>query len=61
MTKAPALLANGVQLKDYQLLGVSWLNLLKRKGLSCILADEMGEWELWVKTKRGVIEAFGCL
>jgi SWI/SNF-related matrix-associated actin-dependent regulator of chromatin subfamily A containing DEAD/H box 1 len=38
----PSLIANGVMLKDYQLLGVNWLNLLKRKGLSCILADEMG-------------------
>jgi SWI/SNF-related matrix-associated actin-dependent regulator 1 of chromatin subfamily A len=42
LTKAPSLLAEGVQLKDYQLLGVSWLNLLKKKELSCILADEMG-------------------
>ncbi|EDQ99523.1 SNF2 family DNA-dependent ATPase [Laccaria bicolor S238N-H82] len=29
-------------LKEYQLLGVNWLNLLYRRKLSCILADEMG-------------------
>lgn len=39
----PALLREGTKLKDYQLLGISWLNLLYRRGLSCILADEMGE------------------
>jgi SWI/SNF-related matrix-associated actin-dependent regulator 1 of chromatin subfamily A len=38
----PSLLANNVQLKDYQLLGVNWLHLLYRRSLSCILADEMG-------------------
>ena len=43
LTKSPSLLAEGVQLKDYQLMGGCWLNLLKRKNLSCILADEMGK------------------
>lgn len=38
----PTLLREGTVLKDYQLLGVSWLNLLYRRNLSCILADEMG-------------------
>ncbi|CUA66580.1 hypothetical protein RSOLAG22IIIB_00020 [Rhizoctonia solani] len=38
----PFLLAPGVVLKDYQLFGISWLNLLYKKQLSCILADEMG-------------------
>ncbi|EMD37375.1 hypothetical protein CERSUDRAFT_73280 [Gelatoporia subvermispora B] len=38
----PSLLSSTVQLKEYQLLGVNWLNLLYRKRLSCILADEMG-------------------
>ncbi len=33
-----------VKLKDYQVLGINWLNLLHRKKLSCILADEMGKW-----------------
>lgn len=40
----PALLDKNVQLKEYQLLGINWLNLLYRKELSCILADEMGMW-----------------
>ena len=43
IAKPPSLLADGVQLKDYQLIGVSWLHLLHSKGLSCILADEMGK------------------
>ena len=38
----PSLLADSVTLKEYQLLGVNWLNLLYGKKLSCILADEMG-------------------
>ena len=39
----PALLSEGTVLKDYQLLGVNWLNLLYSKQIGCILADEMGE------------------
>lgn len=42
MSTQPALLAEGVVLKDYQLLGINWLSLLHQKNLSCILADEMG-------------------
>ncbi|KAF8893799.1 SNF2 family N-terminal domain-containing protein [Infundibulicybe gibba] len=42
LTAQPSLLANTVQLKEYQLLGVNWLNLLYCRRLSCILADEMG-------------------
>ncbi|KAH7927144.1 hypothetical protein BV22DRAFT_1193850 [Leucogyrophana mollusca] len=42
LSTQPALLPDGVTLKDYQLLGVNWLYLLYRKQLSCILADEMG-------------------
>lgn len=38
----PALLSSTVQLKDYQMIGINWLNLLYLKRLSCILADEMG-------------------
>lgn len=38
----PSLLAESVTLKEYQLLGVNWLNLLHGRKLSCILADEMG-------------------
>lgn len=39
----PSLISPNVQLKEYQLLGVNWLNLLYRSNLSCILADEMGK------------------
>ncbi|PPQ63979.1 hypothetical protein CVT24_009408, partial [Panaeolus cyanescens] len=42
LTSQPKLLSDTVSLKEYQLLGVNWLNLLYRKKLSCILADEMG-------------------
>jgi SWI/SNF-related matrix-associated actin-dependent regulator 1 of chromatin subfamily A len=38
----PKNMKEGVQLKDYQLAGLNWLNLLYEKNLSCILADEMG-------------------
>ena len=38
----PTSLPEDVALKDYQLIGVSWLHLLYKEGLSCILADEMG-------------------
>jgi len=38
----PSLLSDSVTLKEYQLLGVNWLNLLYNRKLSCILADEMG-------------------
>ncbi|PPQ67269.1 hypothetical protein CVT25_005853 [Psilocybe cyanescens] len=41
LTSQPKLLAQSVVLKEYQLLGVNWLNLLYRSSLSCILADEM--------------------
>ncbi|TFK44749.1 SNF2 family N-terminal domain-containing protein [Crucibulum laeve] len=42
LEQQPSLLSKTVQLKEYQLLGVNWLNLLYRSQLSCILADEMG-------------------
>ena len=38
----PAMMAEGVELKDYQVVGINWLSLLFEKGLSCILADDMG-------------------
>ena len=38
----PDSLSEGTVLKDYQLLGVNWLNLLYSKKIGCILADEMG-------------------
>ena len=40
--KQPAGVPDSIHLKDYQMLGVNWLNLLYRRGTSCILADEMG-------------------
>jgi SWI/SNF-related matrix-associated actin-dependent regulator of chromatin subfamily A containing DEAD/H box 1 len=43
LSKQPKLVSESVQLKEYQLLGVNWLNLLYTRDLSCILADEMGE------------------
>ncbi|KAF8161134.1 SNF2 family N-terminal domain-containing protein [Crassisporium funariophilum] len=42
ITSQPKLLPDNVSLKEYQLIGVNWLNLLYRSHLSCILADEMG-------------------
>ncbi|KAL7747183.1 DNA-dependent ATPase fun30 [Sorochytrium milnesiophthora] len=38
----PNLLNESLRLKDYQKIGVSWLNMLFRQKLSGILADEMG-------------------
>lgn len=41
--KQPALMpAENVTMKDYQLFGLNWLNLLWSQKLSCILADDMG-------------------
>lgn len=42
ISKQPAVLSSDVQLKDYQMVGINWLNLLYNRHLSCILADEMG-------------------
>ncbi|KAJ7072728.1 SNF2 family DNA-dependent ATPase [Mycena amicta] len=42
LVSQPTLLADDVQLKEYQLQGVNWLNLLYTSQLGCILADEMG-------------------
>jgi len=38
----PDSMSSEVTLKDYQLVGLNWLNLLWSKKLSCILADDMG-------------------
>ncbi|KAM0789643.1 hypothetical protein ACM66B_000447 [Microbotryomycetes sp. NB124-2] len=40
--KQPAGVPDSVKLKDYQMLGLNWLNLLWSRRTSCILADEMG-------------------
>lgn len=38
----PETMSANVRLKNYQLVGLNWLNLLWTKKLSCILADDMG-------------------
>ncbi|KAF2088218.1 hypothetical protein K490DRAFT_40183 [Saccharata proteae CBS 121410] len=38
----PSNMAEDLVLKDYQVVGLNWLNLLFSKELSCILADDMG-------------------
>ncbi|OAG40956.1 hypothetical protein AYO21_04798 [Fonsecaea monophora] len=38
----PSIMADDMKMKDYQIVGLNWLNLLYKKGLSCILADDMG-------------------
>ncbi|KAI0789135.1 SNF2 family N-terminal domain-containing protein [Abortiporus biennis] len=38
----PRYLSKDLQLKEYQMLGINWLNLLYMRKYSCILADEMG-------------------
>lgn len=40
--KQPANMSTNLVMKDYQLFGLNWLNLLWSKKLSCILADDMG-------------------
>ncbi|CCE84029.1 Piso0_004631 [Millerozyma farinosa CBS 7064] len=42
ISEKPDLLAPEVDLKNYQQVGINWLNLLYCNNLSCILADEMG-------------------
>ncbi|KAJ6132895.1 Helicase C-terminal [Penicillium samsonianum] len=38
----PAVMADDLVMKDYQVVGINWLALLFEKKLSCILADDMG-------------------
>jgi len=40
--RQPRLVSNKLALKDYQLLGINWLNLLHQNKIGGILADEMG-------------------
>ncbi|KAI0023040.1 SNF2 family N-terminal domain-containing protein [Xylariomycetidae sp. FL0641] len=42
IAQRPSLMAEDVQLKPYQLVGLNWLNLLYSKRYSGILADDMG-------------------
>lgn len=52
----PAGVPSTVTLKDYQMLGVNWLNLLYRRGTSCILADEMGKFRFAVSHFSSTLE-----
>jgi SWI/SNF-related matrix-associated actin-dependent regulator of chromatin subfamily A containing DEAD/H box 1 len=38
----PEIMSKNITLKDYQLVGMNWLNLCFRKNISAILADDMG-------------------
>lgn len=38
----PSIMAEKLEMKDYQIVGINWLSLLFEKELSCILADDMG-------------------
>lgn len=40
--KQPSIMADNIEMKDYQIVGLNWLNLLWNQRLSCILADDMG-------------------
>ncbi|XJO78240.1 hypothetical protein BDV3_002716 [Batrachochytrium dendrobatidis] len=42
LTKQPKIIPSTLQLKQYQIVGVSWLMMLYQKQLGGILADEMG-------------------
>ncbi|KAJ4359348.1 DNA-dependent ATPase fun30 [Ascochyta clinopodiicola] len=42
LLKQPAIMNNDIELKDYQVVGLNWLNLLWQSGISGILADDMG-------------------
>jgi SWI/SNF-related matrix-associated actin-dependent regulator of chromatin subfamily A containing DEAD/H box 1 len=48
----PQSLAPSVVLKDYQVIGLNWLNLMFQKKRSCILADEMGKFCSFCSGKR---------
>ncbi|KAF4552557.1 ATP-dependent helicase fft2-like protein [Elsinoe fawcettii] len=42
LLKQPEIMSKDLTMKDYQVTGLNWLNLLWSKRLSCILADDMG-------------------
>ncbi|KAF2221264.1 SNF2 family N-terminal domain-containing protein, partial [Elsinoe ampelina] len=42
LLKQPENMSKDLTMKDYQVTGLNWLNLLWSKRLSCILADDMG-------------------
>ncbi|KAF2831327.1 hypothetical protein CC86DRAFT_281980 [Ophiobolus disseminans] len=42
LLKQPAIMNKDIELKDYQIVGLNWLNLLWQNKISGILADDMG-------------------
>lgn len=42
LLKQPSIMNEGIELKDYQVVGLNWLNLLWQNKISGILADDMG-------------------
>jgi SWI/SNF-related matrix-associated actin-dependent regulator 1 of chromatin subfamily A len=42
LLKQPTIMNEGIELKDYQVVGLNWLNLLWQNKISGILADDMG-------------------
>ncbi|OJD24136.1 hypothetical protein ACJ73_04504 [Blastomyces percursus] len=38
----PAIMSESITMKNYQIVGINWLNLVFEQNLSCILADDMG-------------------
>ncbi|CAI6332177.1 unnamed protein product [Periconia digitata] len=42
LIKKPSIMNDDIELKDYQLVGLNWLNLLWNNSISGILADDMG-------------------
>lgn len=38
----PSIMNENMKMKDYQLVGFNWLNLLYKQKLSCLLSDDMG-------------------
>ena len=42
LLKQPSIMNDDIELKDYQVVGLNWLNLLWQNGISGILADDMG-------------------
>ncbi|KAF3001891.1 hypothetical protein E8E13_005912 [Curvularia kusanoi] len=42
LLKQPSIMNDDIELKDYQIVGLNWLNLLWQNGISGILADDMG-------------------
>jgi SWI/SNF-related matrix-associated actin-dependent regulator 1 of chromatin subfamily A len=42
LLKQPSIMNEGIELKDYQVVGLNWLNMLWENKISGILADDMG-------------------